>query len=559
MSKYQLLLPKMGESVAEATIIKWLKKPGDNIEADEAVMEIATDKVDSEVPSPVSGRLVEQLCKEDDVIQVGAVIAIIETDKGAVTVTAPAPQPLAVSTPPPPIQQIQPTPQSIQQAPAPAYVPPTVQQAQPIQQQQIQQIPGIDQLSNRPPAQYNETAFKNASRFYSPLVKHIATQEGISITELDQIPGSGMEGRLTKDDLLAYVKTKPAKQAFVAPQQQFTPPPPPVQPQAPAYTPAPAYVPPPAQQAQPIQQPPVPAYAPPPVEQAPPIQAVVEATPAPAPPPAVAAPQPEPVQQPVAQQQAVAPTEKKKTEVKKPAISISAGDEIIEMDRMRRLIADHMVMSKHTSPHVTSFVEADVTSLVMWRDKVKDAFEKREGQKITFTPIFIEAVVKAIKDMPMINVAVNGTQIIKRAAINISMATALPSGNLIVPVIKKADELSLLGLTKAVNDLAKRARTGKLQPDDVKDGTFTVTNVGSFGNVMGTPIINQPQVAILAVGAIKKKPAVIETPDGDLIAVRHMMFLSLSYDHRVVDGALGGSFVRKVADYLEAWDIDREF
>ena len=568
MSKYQLLLPKMGESVAEATIIKWLKKPGDNIETDEAIMEIATDKVDSEVPSPVSGRLVEQLCKEDDVIQVGAVIAIIETDKGATTVASPAPQPVAAPALPPPVQQA-PLPQPIQQQapayvaapvqqpPAPAYIPP-VQQAQPIQQPLIQQIPGIDQLAKRPPVQYNEAAFKNSSRFYSPLVKHIATEEGISITELDQILGSGMEGRLTKDDLLAYVKTKPAKQAFVAPQQQFAPPPQPVQPQAPAYTPPPAqaYVPPPMQQ--PIQQAPAPAYTPPPVAQAQPAQAPVEVTPPPAPQP-VAAPQPEPVQQPIAQQPVAAPTEKKKTEVKKPAISVSAGDEIIEMDRMRRLIADHMVMSKHTSPHVTSFVEADVTSLVMWRDKVKDSFEKREGQKITFTPIFIEAVVKAIKDMPMINVAVNGTQIIKRAAINISMATALPSGNLIVPVIKKADELSLLGLTKAVNDLAKRARTGKLQPDDVKDGTFTVTNVGSFGNIMGTPIINQPQVAILAVGAIKKKPAVIETPDGDLIAVRHMMFLSLSYDHRVVDGALGGSFVRKVADYLEAWDIDREF
>jgi 2-oxoglutarate dehydrogenase E2 component (dihydrolipoamide succinyltransferase) len=236
---------------------------------------------------------------------------------------------------------------------------------------------------------------------------------------------------------------------------------------------------------------------------------------------------------------------------------MSGGDEIIEMDRMRRLIADHMVMSKQTSPHVTSFVEADVTGLVMWREKIKGAFEKRENEKITFTPIFIEAVVKAIKDFPMINVSVNGTQIIKKAAINISMATALPSGNLIVPVIKNVDGLNLLGITKAVNDLAKRARTGKLQPDDVKDGTFTITNVGSFGNVMGTPIINQPQVAILAVGAIKKKPAVIETPEGDVIAIRHMMFLSLSYDHRVVDGALGGSFVRRVADYLENWDAGR--
>ena len=239
------------------------------------------------------------------------------------------------------------------------------------------------------------------------------------------------------------------------------------------------------------------------------------------------------------------------------ASSVSGGDEIIEMDRMRRLIADHMVMSKRTSPHVTSFVEADVTNLVLWREKIKGSFEKKEGEKITFTPIFIEAVVRAIKDMPMINVSVNGYQIIKKAAVNIGMATALPSGNLIVPVIKNADKLNLVGLTKSVNDLANRARNNKLQPDDVKDGTFTITNVGSFGNVMGTPIINQPQVAILAIGAIKKKPAVIETREGDMIAIRHMMFLSLSYDHRVVDGALGGSFLRKVADYLEKWDLDR--
>jgi 2-oxoglutarate dehydrogenase E2 component (dihydrolipoamide succinyltransferase) len=237
---------------------------------------------------------------------------------------------------------------------------------------------------------------------------------------------------------------------------------------------------------------------------------------------------------------------------------MSNGDEIIEMDRMRRLIADHMVMSKHTSPHVTSFVEADVTNLVLWREGIKASFEKREGEKITFTPIFIEAVVRAIKDMPMINIQVNGTQIIKKKDINISMATSLPSGNLIVPVIKKADELNLIGLTKAVNDLANRARTNKLKPDDVQGGTFTITNVGSFGNVMGTPIINQPQVAILAVGAIKKKPAVIETLEGDMIGIRHMMFLSLSYDHRVVDGALGGSFVRRVADYLENWETDRD-
>jgi len=308
-------------------------------------------------------------------------------------------------------------------------------------------------------------------------------QEGIGAAELDQVSGTGAEGRLTKDDLLQYIKNRSTNNGHA----QYTQP---SQEKAAVASPSPAYE-----------------------------------------------PKPEPV---------------------KAAVSVSGGDEIIEMDRMRRLIADHMVMSKQTSPHVTSFVEADVTNLVLWREKIKNSFEKREGQKITFTPIFIEAVARAIKDMPMINVSVNGTQIIKKKNINISMATALPSGNLIVPVIKQADELNLIGLTKAVNDLANRARNGKLLPDDVKDGTFTITNVGSFGNVMGTPIINQPQVAILAVGAIKKKPAVIETKEGDMIAIRHMMFLSLSYDHRVVDGALGGSFVRKVADYLENWDLNRE-
>jgi 2-oxoglutarate dehydrogenase E2 component (dihydrolipoamide succinyltransferase) len=508
MSRYQLLLPKMGESVAEATIIKWLKKPGDRIEADDAVMEIATDKVDSEVPSPVSGTLVEQLCKNDEVVQVGAVIAIIETGGGQ---TAPPPAPAPQAAPRP-----QPTP-----APQPQ------QQQQP----QTQNIPGMDQLPQRtqqPQSQYNEASFKNAGRFYSPLVKHIASQEGISVSELDQIPGTGMEGRLTKDDLLNYVKTRTVKQPVTPPQQHYQPTAPEPQPVHEQYiAPAP----------QTVQQPaaPKPQYA-----------------------------QPEAAAQndeiPGQSQQSTSVPQIKNTAPQKPkqaAISLNAGDEIIEMDRMRKMIAEHMVMSKHVSPHVTSFIEVDVTNMVLWRDKVKTAFEKRENEKITFTPIFVEAVVKAIKDFPMINVSVNGTQIIKRVAINISMATALPNGNLIVPVIKKADQLSLLGLTKSVNDLAKRARNGKLQPDDVKEGTFTITNVGTFGNVMGTPIINQPQVAILAVGAIKKKPAVVETAAGDVIAIRHMMFLSLSYDHRVVDGSLGGAFIRKVADYLEAWDIDR--
>ena len=462
MARYQLLLPKMGESVAEATIIKWNKNTGDYIEADEAVMEIATDKVDSEVPSPVSGKLIQQLCSENEVVQVGAVIAIIETEGGEeaeeVPVAAAGPQEINI--------------------PAEIGGEPVIAES----------IPGLDQL------EVKETEeSKGSGRFYSPLVKNIATQEGISVEELDKIHGTGAEGRLTKDDLLNYLQSPAFSGGQAEPQQK-------------SYTPP----------VQEVHQPKVetPAYK-----------------------------TPEPI------------FEDKPFSV--PATSASGRDEIIEMDRMRRLIADHMVMSKHTSPHVTSFVEADVTNLVLWREKIKGTFEKKEGEKITFTPIFIEAVVRAIKDMPMINVSVNGYQIIKKAAVNIGMATALPSGNLIVPVIKNADKLNLVGLTKSVNDLANRARNNKLQPDDVKDGTFTITNVGSFGNVMGTPIINQPQVAILAIGAIKKKPAVIETKQGDMIAIRHMMFLSLSYDHRVVDGALGGSFLRRVADYLEQWDIDR--
>ncbi|GAA4086777.1 dihydrolipoamide acetyltransferase family protein [Mucilaginibacter panaciglaebae] len=474
MAKYQLLLPKMGESVAEATVIKWIKNPGDYIEADDAVMEIATDKVDSEVPSPVSGRLVEQRYKENDVVQVGSVIAIIETDEPEKT----APAPIAASAPSAP-------------QPAPASAP----------NPEPQNIPGVDQLATRPQAAPSPPTINDArgsTRFYSPLVKHIAQQENISQAELDSIPGSGADGRLTKDDLLAYVKNRTGSPAS-APVHQ-------------------------------TQQSGMSNGASTAAQQAPP---------------------------PAAPKQEAPVSGQTRAEHSK-SLTASGADEIIEMDRMRRLIAEHMVMSKHTSPHVTSFVEADVTGLVLWREKIKNSFEKREGEKITFTPIFIEAVVKAIKDYPMINISVNGTQIIKKASINISMATALPNGNLIVPVIKKAEELNLLGLTKAVNGLANKARTGKLQPDDVKDGTFTITNVGTFGNLSGTPIINQPQVAILAVGTIKKKPAVIETPEGDVIAVRHLMMMSLSYDHRVVDGALGGSFLSRIAYYLENWDANRQ-
>jgi len=457
MAQYELRLPKMGESVAEATIIKWVKQVGDMIHLDDTVLEIATDKVDSEVPSPVSGKLISQLCQVDDVVQVGAVIALIETEGGDVALA-----PETVSA----------TPDSV--TTAPAATPDTGD------------IPGMSALSSAVSAS-DAPDFSSATRFYSPLVKSIASQENISINELDQIKGSGAEGRLTKDDLLQYLAQRSTGLASNGKASSS-----------------------------------------------------VAATPV----------NPAPAMAPAAQNR----TENSATTV----ASMSGTDEIIEMDRMRKLIADHMVMSKQTSPHVTSFVEADVTNLVKWRDKVKSSFEKRENEKITFTPIFIEAVSRAIKDFPMINVSVNGTQIIRKKDINIGMAAALPSGNLIVPVIKNADQLNLVGLTKAVNDLAGRARSSKLKPDETQNGTFTLTNVGSFGNVMGTPIINQPQVAILAVGAIKKKPAVIETEFGDVIAIRHMMFLSLSYDHRVVDGALGGSFVRRVADYLESWDINRE-
>ncbi|MNK17127.1 Dihydrolipoyllysine-residue acetyltransferase component of pyruvate dehydrogenase complex [compost metagenome] len=450
MAQYELLLPKMGESVAEATIIKWTKQPGDQINLDDTILEIATDKVDSEVPSPVEGKLVKQLFGADDVVQVGAVIAIIEIEGGVeVEVKAKAPE----------------SEKTIEVKDETA-----VEAA----------IPGISQLSTEATTASN-VDFKSSDRFYSPLVKNIAKEEGVSVEELDSIKGSGADGRLTKEDLLNHIQ---AKKGGSTSRISDT------------------------------------------LAQA---KSVVEV------------PKQEKVAQPVP-----------------VATSVSGGDEIIEMDRMRKLIADHMVMSKQTSPHVTSFVEADVTNLVLWRNKVKKTFEQRENEKITFTPIFIEAVAKAIKDFPMINVAVNGTQIIKKKDINIGMAAALPSGNLIVPVIRNADQLNLVGLTKAVNDLAGRARNSKLKPDETQNGTFTLTNVGSFGNVMGTPIINQPQVAILAVGVIKKKPAVLETEHGDVIAIRHMMFLSLSYDHRVVDGSLGGSFVRRVADYLENWDINRE-
>jgi 2-oxoglutarate dehydrogenase E2 component (dihydrolipoamide succinyltransferase) len=426
MANAELIMPKMGESIMEATILKWLKKPGDKIEQDESVLEVATDKVDTEVPSTHAGVLKEILAKEGEVVKVGKAIAIIATEAGA-TVTTEKPTPVAE------------------------------------QKTETKSTVTASATNGNGSAHALVQNFKGASRFYSPLVKNIAKEENIAVAELEAVPGTGQEGRVTKKDILAYVQHRKLGQSIAQ-----------VRPSAPL----------------------VPA-------------------------------------------------------------SISAGDEIIQMDRMRKMIAERMVDSKRVSPHVTSFVEADVTNLVFWRDKIKHEFQKREGEGITFTPIFIEALVAAIKDFPMINIQVDGDRIIKKKEINIGMAVALPSGNLIVPVIKNANQYSLVGLTKAVNDLAKRARENKLKPDELANGTFTITNVGSFGNVMGTPIIMQPQVAIMAVGAIQKKPAVIDTPYGDAIAIRHKMFLSHSYDHRVVDGSLGGSFVRRVADYLEKFDVNR--
>ncbi|MBP8725912.1 MAG: 2-oxo acid dehydrogenase subunit E2 [Saprospiraceae bacterium] len=432
MSRHELVLPKMGESIVEATLLKWLKKEGDRVAQDESVLEIATDKVDSEVPSPVSGTLVSILHREDEVVAIGKAVAIIETGEPA-GVSPAAVERENMGRPAEPAGTVQPE-------------------------------------KNMVPVR-TEPSKSEGKRFYSPLVRNIARQEKVSEVELDQIAGTGQEGRVTKRDILEYLahNRQPS-----APEPPLVRPPESVKEKPKA---APVYTPP------------------------------------------------------------------------------GTGVEIIEMDRMRKLIADHMVMSKQTSPHVTSFVEIDVTPIVKWRDRVKDDFAKKYSTRLTFTPLFIQAIARAIVDFPMINVSVQGTQILRKYDINIGMATALPGGNLIVPVIRNADRLNLAGLSFAVNDLSERARSNKLKPEDIQDGTFTLTNVGSFGNIMGTPIINQPQVAILATGVIQKKPAVIETESGDLIGIRHMMFLSLSYDHRIVDGALGGAFLRKVGDYLEQFDV----
>lgn len=438
MARFELKLPKMGESVAEATITNWLKQVGDKIEVDETVLEIATDKVDSEVPSEVSGVLVERLFEKDDLVQVGQTIAIIETEAAGNAVVSEA-------------------------------------VAKPTQK--------IETVSEAQPKTVSTENYQESDKFLSPLVKNIAKEEGISVEELDKIKGTGKEGRITKTDILEYVQNRGSQPQPVA------------------------------------------------VTTTKPVENTTVTKP-------------------------TTPTSTTPTQKVVP-VSVNGQDEIVEMDRMRKIISHHMVHSVQTSAHVQSFVEVDVTNIVKWRDKVKNTFEKREAEKLTFTPIFMEAVAKALKDFPMMNISVDGDYIIKRKNINLGMAAALPNGNLIVPVIKNADQLNLVGMAKAVNDLATRAKAGKLKPDDTQGGTYTVTNVGTFGSVFGTPIINQPQVGILALGAIRKVPAVIETPEGDFIGIRQKMFLSHSYDHRVVDGALGGQFVKRVADYLESWDINR--
>jgi len=440
MSVVDLVMPKLGESIMEATILKWHKKEGDQIAQDETVLDIATDKVDSEVPSTAAGVIEAILFKENDVVPIGTVIAKIRTGAGSST-GAP-------------------------------------------EKKEYEEAKLVEHIPYQPNVQSTQPAPTGAARFYSPLVLNIAQSEGISMTELEKIPGTGQDGRVSKKDILAYVANR-GQQSQSAPSQ-----------------------------AQPQLQPEAQAHA-----------------------------------------VTVLPREERQ-EQNMPAV-YQGNVEVIEMDRMRKLIAKHMVDSKHTSPHVTSFAECDVTNLVLWRERVKKDFEKREGEKITFTPLFIEAIVKCIKKYPWLSSSVDGDKIIVKKDLNIGMATALPTGNLIVPVIKSADQLNLVGLTKQVNGLANAARTGKLRPDDTTGGTFTLTNVGTFGSIMGTPIINQPQVAIMAVGAIKKRPMVIETPQGDSIAIRHMMYISLSYDHRIIDGALGSTFLNAVSKELENFDTNR--
>jgi 2-oxoglutarate dehydrogenase E2 component (dihydrolipoamide succinyltransferase) len=446
MARFELKLPKMGESVAEATITSWLKEVGDTIELDEAVVEIATDKVDSEVPSEVEGTLVEILFEKDDVVAVGETIAVIETEGGEASSTASSESSSSAS------KKEEEKPQEVVE------VEKTIQKA--------------SEIVATPIAKTSDSG-----KFYSPLVRNIAQTEGISMDELESISGTGKDGRVTKDDILSYIDNRGN-----SPQKEV-----------------------------------------------------------------------------VAAKATSAPKAAQKTVAKASPVSVNGEDEVIEMSRMGKLISKHMVDSVQTSAHVQSFIEIDVTNIVKWRSKVKDAYFKREGEKLTFTPILMHAVASTIKKYPLINIAVDGDTIIKKKNINLGMAAALPDGNLIVPVIKNADQLNLVGMTKSVNDLATRARNNALKPDEIQGGTYTVTNVGSFGSVMGTPIINQPQVAILALGAIRKVPAVIETPEGDFIGIRQKMFVSHSYDHRVVNGALGGMFIKTLKETLEAWDVNQDF
>jgi 2-oxoglutarate dehydrogenase E2 component (dihydrolipoamide succinyltransferase) len=447
MAKFEVKLPKMGESVAEATITSWLKEVGETIELDEAIVEIATDKVDSEVPSEVEGTLVEILYEKDAVVEVGQTIAIIETEGDEVADSASTPQADTTSS-----NDVE-----------------TPQEAVEVEKTVAAAVEAVSQ----PIAKTSDSG-----KFYSPLVRNIAQTEGVSMQELESIQGTGKDGRVTKNDILSYIENRGKT------------------------------------------------------------------------------PQPAPVQSTSAPE---VKKEEKKAVAKAAPVSVNGGDEIIEMSRMGKLISKHMVDSVQTSAHVQSFIEIDVTNIVNWRNKVKDAFFQREGEKLTFTPIFMQAVAATIKKFPLINISVQGDAIIKKKNINLGMAAALPDGNLIVPVIKNADQLNLVGMTKQVNDLASRARNNQLKPDEIQEGTYTVTNVGSFGSVMGTPIINQPQVAILALGAIRKVPAVIETPEGDFIGIRQKMFVSHSYDHRVVNGALGGMFIKTLKETLEAWDVNQDF
>jgi 2-oxoglutarate dehydrogenase E2 component (dihydrolipoamide succinyltransferase) len=438
MAAFEIIMPKLGESIIEATITKWLVKEGDTIEEEDPIVEIATDKVDSEIPSPVEGKVTKIHYNEGDVVPVGAVIAIVDMDGGDDTGDSDADD---TSRP----------------------------EKEDSKQESGQLVTGVEEENKQEPA--GAADFSDSSNFYSPLVKSIAKKENIGVDELDQLKGSGRDGRVTKKDVLEYLEKRSSGKAGVT----------------------------------------------------------------------TTAGQPQ------------------TRTIEKPPISASAGDEVIEMDRMRKLIADHMVMSKQTSPHVTMFHEVDMTNITVWRNKIKDGFLKREGEKLTFTPIFIEAAARALRDFPLVNASVDGYNIIKRRQVNIGMATALPSGNLIVPVIKNADQKNLVGLAKDVNDLASRARANKLNPDEIQGGTFTLTNFGQFGNLTGAPIINQPQVGILGIGTITKKPVVKETEQGDVIAIRHMMILSLAFDHRIVDGALGGMFLQRVAKYLEDFDVNRSF